>query len=91
MLLRLAELNFTSPTRIQQQAIPRLLVRPLACPSSVAPWQLNICLGTAAFSPTLACPAACMRASHSEQSKALQERVIGLRQCFACSEDGMRW
>ena len=28
----LAELNFTSPTRVQQQAIPRLLVRPSGLP-----------------------------------------------------------
>ena len=30
VLSLLAELNFTSPTRIQQQAIPRLLVRPFS-------------------------------------------------------------
>lgn len=36
----LAEMNFTSPTRIQQQAIPRLMVRPSAWPTLVLPMKL---------------------------------------------------
>ena len=55
MLYWLAELNFTSPTRVQQQAIPRLLVSPFAGPVAAASWDQDTCLGQRS-SPFLCLP-----------------------------------